>query len=108
MNILVIALIIALVACVAYIFKLKTGGVSCLEAELQARIKTLEEEYEVLKQKYAILHSAATNVNDANKSYEVSNNEIGDLTQKLYDQLTGIQWGKVEDKFGWVEFVCRG
>ena len=67
MNILVIALIIALVACVAYIFKLKTGGVSCLEAELQARIKTLEEEYEVLKQKYAILHSAATNVNDANK-----------------------------------------
>ena len=28
--------------------------------------------------------------------------------QKLYDELTGIQWGKVEDKFGWVEFVCRG
>ena len=40
--------------------------------------------------------------------YEVSNNEIGALTQKLYDELTGIQWGKVEDKFGWVEFVCRG
>ena len=40
--------------------------------------------------------------------YEVSNNEIGALTQKLYDELTGIQWGKVEDKFGWVEFVCKG
>ena len=40
--------------------------------------------------------------------YEVSNNEIGALTQKLYDELTGIQWGKVEDKFGWIEFVCKG
>ena len=40
--------------------------------------------------------------------FEVSNNEIGALTQKLYDELTGIQWGKVEDKFGWVEFVSRG
>ncbi len=31
----------------------------------------------------------------------VSNNKIGELTQKLYDELTGIQWGKVEDKYGW-------
>ncbi len=42
------------------------------------------------------------------KAYIVSNNEIGELTQKLYDELTGIQWGKVEDKFGWCEFVCKG
>ena len=26
---------------------------------------------------------------------------IGELTQKLYDELTGIQWGKREDKRGW-------
>ncbi|MFV0466497.1 MAG: branched-chain amino acid aminotransferase [Lachnospiraceae bacterium] len=26
---------------------------------------------------------------------------IGKLTQKLYDYLTGIQWGDVEDKYGW-------
>ena len=26
---------------------------------------------------------------------------IGELTQKLYDELTGIQWGKLEDKRGW-------
>ena len=31
----------------------------------------------------------------------ISNNEIGELTQKLYDELTGIQWGKVEDKRDW-------
>lgn len=34
--------------------------------------------------------------------YIINNGEIGALTQELYDTLTGIQWGKVEDKFGWV------
>lgn len=27
--------------------------------------------------------------------------KIGELTQRLYDTLTGIQWGKLEDKYGW-------
>ena len=31
----------------------------------------------------------------------VSNNQIGELTQRLYDELTGIQWGKKEDKRNW-------
>jgi len=35
------------------------------------------------------------------KDYVVSNNQIGELTQKLYDELTGIQWGTKEDAFGW-------
>ncbi|MBQ4208137.1 MAG: branched chain amino acid aminotransferase, partial [Clostridia bacterium] len=26
---------------------------------------------------------------------------IGELTQKLYDELTGIQWGKRPDTRGW-------
>ena len=33
--------------------------------------------------------------------YTVNNGEIGELTQHLYDTLTGIQWGKLEDKFDW-------
>ena len=28
--------------------------------------------------------------------------KTGSLTQKLYDYLTGIQWGKVADKYGWL------
>ena len=36
------------------------------------------------------------------KKYAVNNGEIGETTQFLYDTLTGIQWGKTEDKFGWV------
>ena len=31
----------------------------------------------------------------------VNNGQIGPLTQRLYDTLTGIQWGKLEDPFGW-------
>ncbi len=37
------------------------------------------------------------------KKYSINNGKIGSLTQRLYDTLTGIQWGKVEDKFGWIE-----
>lgn len=35
------------------------------------------------------------------KVYTVNNNEIGSVTQMLYDTLTGIQWGKIEDTFNW-------
>ena len=35
------------------------------------------------------------------KEYVVNGGKIGKLTQHLYDTLTGIQWGKTEDKFGW-------
>ena len=35
------------------------------------------------------------------KKYAVNNGEIGETTQYLYDTLTGIQWGKIEDTFGW-------
>ena len=31
----------------------------------------------------------------------INNQEIGPIAQKLYDTLTGIQWGRIEDKFGW-------
>ncbi len=35
------------------------------------------------------------------KSYIINDNKIGAATQMLYDNLTGIQWGKLEDSFGW-------
>ena len=31
----------------------------------------------------------------------INNGEIGELSQKLYDNLTGIQFGKLEDPYGW-------
>jgi len=34
--------------------------------------------------------------------FYVNNGETGELSQKLYDTLTGIQRGIIEDSFGWV------
>lgn len=31
----------------------------------------------------------------------INDNKIGTISQRLYDELTGIQWGRIEDKFGW-------
>ncbi len=31
----------------------------------------------------------------------INNGEIGEIAQKLYDTLTGIQWGRISDEFGW-------
>jgi len=42
------------------------------------------------------------------KTHTLSDNKIGPLTQKLYDELTGIQWGKCDDPFGWSYIVCNG
>ncbi len=35
------------------------------------------------------------------KKYVINDGKIGETTQYLYDTLTGIQWGKIEDKFNW-------
>ena len=35
------------------------------------------------------------------KVMEINDNKIGKISQKLYDTMTGIQWGRIEDKFGW-------
>lgn len=34
--------------------------------------------------------------------YTINNNEIGEVTQMLYDNLTGIQWGKIGDTYNWI------
>ncbi len=33
--------------------------------------------------------------------FVIGDGSIGELSQKLYDSLTGIQWGKLDDPFGW-------
>ena len=37
--------------------------------------------------------------------YPINNGEIGEVTQMLYDTLTGIQWGKIEDTYGWTKEI---
>jgi branched-chain amino acid aminotransferase len=38
----------------------------------------------------------------------ISDGKIGEITQKLYDTMTGIQWGKLADTKGWIVPVCQG
>ena len=40
------------------------------------------------------------------KEYQIGDGSIGKLTQALYDELTGIQWGRVTDTHGWIVPVC--
>lgn len=37
----------------------------------------------------------------------INNNEIGPVTQSMYDELTGIQYGEIEDRHGWNLPVVR-
>lgn len=36
------------------------------------------------------------------KEYIVSGGKIGEVTQKLYNELTSLQWGLKKDEFGWI------
>lgn len=39
--------------------------------------------------------------------FTVSGGNIGEVTQMLYDTLTGIQWGTLEDKYHWVYPIAK-
>ena len=41
-----------------------------------------------------------------NESFIINNNQIGELSKKLYDTLVDIQYGRIDDKFNWRVKVC--
>ena len=41
------------------------------------------------------------------KAYTLCDGKIGQVAQKLYDNLTGIQWGKLPDAHGWSYKLCE-
>lgn len=42
---------------------------------------------------------------DEGEKVIINNNEIGPIARKLYDAITGLQWGKTEDYMGWIEKI---
>ena len=40
--------------------------------------------------------------------YLINNNQAGPVAQRIYDELTGIQYGRIEDRFGWTETIEVG
>lgn len=43
---------------------------------------------------------------DEGKHMIINNGEIGPIAKKLYDAITGIQWGKLPDDLDWIVKVC--
>jgi branched-chain amino acid aminotransferase len=39
------------------------------------------------------------------ESYEINGGKTGPLAQRLFDELTAIQYGEKEDEFGWIEVL---
>ncbi len=37
----------------------------------------------------------------ADKEYTINDYQVGDVSKHLYDELTGIQYGRIPDRFGW-------
>lgn len=48
----------------------------------------------------AVVVTPVTEVKYGEQIFKFSQ-EVGEYTQKLYDQVQGIQYGRLEDKFGW-------
>ena len=41
-------------------------------------------------------------IRDRGEHAYIGDGSIGPVTQKLYDTMTGMQWGKIPDTKGWI------
>lgn len=73
--------------------------------EEDIRVRELKKADEVFACGTAAVITPIGKIKDGAKEYIVNNGETGPITRKLYDLLTGIQYGDIEDKFGWLEKV---
>ncbi|PLX80651.1 MAG: branched chain amino acid aminotransferase [Desulfuromonas sp.] len=51
----------------------------------------------------AVVISPVAQFTYKDRTVVLNGGQTGELTQKLYDTLTGIQYGKLDDPYGWVE-----
>ena len=73
--------------------------ISVEELEKAAKKGKLEE---VFGSGTAAVISPVGTLKFGKKEYIINNGEIGEVSQKIYDTITGIQTGKVKDKFNWI------
>ncbi|MBP3368300.1 MAG: aminotransferase class IV, partial [Clostridia bacterium] len=85
---------------------LRKWGIPVEERKLS--IDEVEEAYKNGKLNEAFGTGTAAVISPIGELYDegykmiINNNEIGQIAQKLYNELTGIQWGKVEDEMNWI------
>lgn len=51
----------------------------------------------------AAVISAVAELATAHEKFTIGDGRVGELTQRLYDEITGIQYGERPDPYGWVE-----
>ena len=73
--------------------------ISAEELYQAAKDGTLEE---VFGSGTAAVISPVGTLKFGEEAFEINGGKIGEVSQKLYDTITGMQVGKVEDKFGWI------
>ncbi len=84
---------------------LKSWGYKVLERKIS--IDELYEAYKkgILNEAFgtgtAAVISPIGELNNNGNIIKLNNGNIGPVSQKLYDSLTNIQWGKAEDSFNW-------
>ena len=88
---------------------LKSKGIKVVERKI-----TIDELYDAhskgtLKEAFgtgtATVIAPIGELNWEDKKISICNGQIGEISQMLYDTLTGIQNGIVEDEFGWIHEV---
>jgi branched-chain amino acid aminotransferase len=53
----------------------------------------------------AAVISPVGNLSFKDKDYLINDNKPGPVSKTLYDELTGLQYGRCEDRFGWIESI---
>ena len=87
-----------LTLCRAWGYEVEERRISVDELVAAAKDGTLEE---VFGTGTAAVVSPVGKLRYMDDVMQIGEGEIGELTQKLYDEITGIQWGRRADPFGW-------
>ena len=79
-------------------FKVEERRISVDELEEALQSGKLEEAWGCGT---AAVVSPIGELNYKGEKFIINDGKIGEVTQRLYDTLTGLHWGKIEDQFGW-------
>ena len=87
-----------LTLCRAWGYEVEERRISVDELVAAAKNGTLEE---VFGTGTAAVVSPVGKLRYMDDVMQIGEGNSGELTQKLYDEITGIQWGRRDDPFGW-------
>ena len=88
---------------------LKSWGYNVVERKLSIEEVSEASKKGILKEMFgtgtAAVISPVGELKYKDETITINNNEIGEISQRLYDAMTGIQLGKQEDTFNWTRKI---